>query len=179
MGPNTPEDRTRPAVSMSVRGAGVRATHVRAVGVYFVCLRVAWALLLAALSACSTAPPASGTNRCVEKVSLDCTPLYEPVTFDVLFTKVLRPSCATGRGTCHTSDAAQGGLVLEDADRAHRELTGDGGGRARVNPSDPKCSELLFRLETTDPALHMPPGANLLEGERCAVAKWIAGGAPR
>jgi hypothetical protein len=83
-------------------------------------------------------------------------------------------------GTCHTSDAAMGGLVFENADTAYGLLLGTSGGRARVIPGDPACSLLLERLTSTDPNFHMPPGPNSISaGDRCTIVEWIDAGAAR
>ena len=117
---------------------------------------------------------------CVEDLSTDCAPLYDPPVFSVLFEKTLQPTCATGMGTCHTSDAAAGGLSFEDADQAYALLVGDAGGAARVRAGDPACSPLVIRLEATEASERMPPGPTPLpEAERCAVVQWIANGAAR
>jgi hypothetical protein len=131
-----------------------------------------------ALAACTThadpPPPA-----CVTGLSLDCKPLYDPPLYQTLFDKTFHPTCAAGRGTCHTADAAKGGLVFESADDAYALLLGTKDGRKRVLPGDPACSLLMERLSSSDPSFHMPPGASLLSAETCAIAQWIGQGARR
>jgi len=134
-----------------------------------------WLVLVSSLVACSseTAP------TCVDDLSLDCAPLYDPPTYQTIFERTLRPTCGSGRGTCHTSDAQKGGLVFEDADAAYGLLIGQDG-HARVVPGDPACSVLMVRLESNSPSFRMPPGPEPLPAaERCAIAKWIADGAAR
>jgi len=118
-------------------------------------------------------PPA-----CVTGLSLDCQPLYDP-TYQNIFDKTFHPTCAAGKGTCHTADAAKNGLVFENADDAYGLLLGTKDGRKRVVPGDPSCSLLMERLTSSDPSFHMPPGASILPAEQCAIAKWIQGGAKR
>jgi hypothetical protein len=117
---------------------------------------------------------------CVTPPAADCKPLDDPVTYSTLWQKTFHPTCATGTGTCHTSDSVQGGIDFSDADRAYAALLGQTGGHARVVPGDPGCSLLMERLESTDPSFHMPKGPNsLLPAEICAIATWIRQGAPR
>jgi hypothetical protein len=105
-----------------------------------------------------------------------CQPQYDPPTFGTIYDKILHPTCASGSGTCHTSDAAKGGLVYENPDDAYALLV-DG---RRVIPSDPSCSLIMKRLTSTDPSYHMPPGSSsLTSGEQCTIVQWIAAGAKR
>jgi hypothetical protein len=134
------------------------------------------------LLACTTSDGNSsgGEPPCVQGLSVDCKAQYDPATFDTIFTKILKPTCASGTGTCHTSDAAMGGLVFEDPDRAHAMLLGSDGSRARVLPGDPACSLLMKRLSSTDPSYRMPRGPTpLTAGEQCTITKWIAAGGAR
>ncbi|MFT3769240.1 MAG: hypothetical protein QM820_27695 [Minicystis sp.] len=79
--------------------------------------------------------------------------------------------------SCHAAEGNQGGLAFTDADTAYALLLGQSG-EARVSAGD-TCSELMARLDATDPGALMPPGAQLSEAERCAVATWIRNGAKR
>jgi hypothetical protein len=134
---------------------------------------------MAALVGCSSGSD-SPTVECVQGLSTKCSPLYAPPVYQTIFDKTLHPTCASGMGTCHTSDAAKGGLVFEDADAAYALLLGKDGSKARVVPGDPACSLLLERLTSSDPNFHMPPGPNsILPGEQCAIVQWIAAGAKR
>jgi hypothetical protein len=101
------------------------------------------------------------------------------VAYTTIFDKTFHPTCAAGKGTCHTADAAKGGLVFENADDAYALLLGTKDGRKRVVPGDPACSLVMERLSSSDPSFHMPPGASLLPAETCAIAQWIAQGAKR
>ncbi len=131
---------------------------------------------------CSAAPTANddAAVACVSGLTAECSALYAPATFDTIYTKIFAPTCASGTGTCHTSDAAKGGLVFANADDAYARLVGTNGGRVRVVPSDPGCSLLMKRLASTSSTYRMPPGPDgLLEGERCTIVQWIAAGAQR
>ena len=113
---------------------------------------------------------------CVERDASACTPLYEP-TWERVFTQTIQPSCGTAGTACHAgpdASGAGGGFVVTDMAATHAALI-DGG---FVAPGDAACSDLQVRLDTDELSLLMPPGSQPLdEGERCAVAQWIAGGA--
>src|SRR5215831_1611332 len=79
---------------------------------------------------CSDAPTGP---VCVANLSTNCNELYPP-TFQQLYDNVLHPTCASGSGTCHTGDAAKGGLLFEDPTTSYRLLLGMIDGRARVIP---------------------------------------------
>jgi hypothetical protein len=136
-------------------------------------------LVVVCALACSD-PPEKPAEACVSELATDCSPLYDPPTFPVIFEKILKPSCAQGMGTCHTSDAAKGGIVMEDADITYDRLLGELDQRARVKPGDPACSLLVERLEAASADERMPPGPTPLSAaERCTVVLWIANGAER
>lgn len=113
----------------------------------------------------------------MHSLDLTCAPLYTP-TFDQVFTRTLKPTCALSGASCHASEGAMGGLVLADADGAYAALLGQNGARTRVVAGDAACSLIIERLDATD-ANVMPPGAPLADAERCAVAQWIQNGAKR
>jgi hypothetical protein len=125
-------------------------------------------------SGCGTEDP---TQACVQSLDLTCAPLYDP-TFDQVFTRTLKPTCALSGASCHAAEGAMGGLVLTDADSAYAALLGQDGGKGRVVAGDAACSLIIERLDATD-ARVMPPGAPLADAERCAVAQWIQNGAKR
>ncbi|MBP8809586.1 MAG: hypothetical protein KBG48_28880 [Kofleriaceae bacterium] len=122
-------------------------------------------LALGALAAVGCDEP---TLTCVE-VDLTCAPLYAP-TWDNLVTTTLLPSCAAAG--CHTRAAAAGGLILDDPATAYARL------QPYVTPGDVACSELTMRVFAGPSSLLMPRGARLSEAEACAVAQWVAAGAP-
>ena len=113
---------------------------------------------------------------CLNPLPEDCVPQYEP-TFDNVFSNTLDSSCSVGGGSCHTSQGAKGGLVLEDPDVAYQLLVGSSS--PLVVPGDPECSPLMWRLESADLGEVMPPGSPLSEVERCAILTWIRNGAER
>ncbi|MBK9029982.1 MAG: hypothetical protein IPL61_01365 [Myxococcales bacterium] len=102
-------------------------------------------------------------------VDLTCAPLYAPTWANVYGTTVT-PKCAASG--CHTTAAAKGGLVLDDPATAHAALT------SYVIPGDVGCSELVERIYATAEALRMPRGSQLSTAEACALARWVAAGAP-
>lgn len=99
-----------------------------------------------------------------------CTPAFAP-TYEALLANTFRPSC-TGAG-CHTGDG-QGGLSFDDADAAYSALL-----RNDVTPSEPSCSDLVLRVTDPTSPYRMPPSTSLDAGEQCALARWVASGAPR
>ena len=129
--------------------------------------------------ACSPDKPAALV--CVDAPPTTCKPLYDPQTFPTIYAKILRPTCASGSGTCHTSDGAKGGLVFEDEQTSYDLLRNPAPpAPPRVTPGDTSCSLVMERLLSTDPDTRMPPGNTpLTEGEICTITKWIANGAPR
>ena len=127
-------------------------------------------------AACSPSSSGPATPACVQDLSTTCQPLYAPATFDTLYTKLFVPTCASGTGTCHTPDAAKGGLVFASPDDAYARLVTQG----RVTPNDPACSLIMKRLTSTDPNFHMPPGpTSISAGAECTIVQWIAAGAKR
>jgi hypothetical protein len=128
---------------------------------------------------CSPSDESPGEPACVV-IDSSCRPQYDPPTFDTIHAKILKPTCASGVGTCHTSDAQKGGLVFEQIDPSYASLLGKDGSHARVLPGDASCSLLMKRLASTDPSYRMPRGPTpLTAGEQCTIAKWIAAGAAR
>jgi cytochrome c len=140
-------------------------------------VRIASAGVLGALALVGCSGSHNDGPSCVANLNTSCSPLYAPPTYAMIFEHTLRPTCAQGIGTCHTSDAAKGGLVFEDAGAAYALLLGTQGGKKRVLPGDPSCSLIVEKLESTDPKFQMPPGNPLLPSERCDFVQWIAQGA--
>lgn len=136
-------------------------------------------MCLVACVGCASETRASAST-CVADVKLDCAPQYSPATYSTIYEKILRPTCATGRGTCHTGDAAKGGLSFATADDGYELLLGTRGGRARVVAGDAACSILTSRVKAATSSARMPPGpTGLSDGEICTITRWIAEGAKR
>jgi hypothetical protein len=113
-------------------------------------------------------------------LTTSCQSEYDPPTFQTIFDKTLKPTCAAGNGTCHDPLGAMKGLILDDADTAYSLLLSPPDTSPRVLPGNPACSLLVIRLSSSDPNFRMPPGPTpLLPGEICAVVQWIAQGAAR
>lgn len=137
------------------------------------------ALYLVLAAACSS-DDTGQVPSCVEDLDLACQPLVSPPTFQAVYDTTLQPTCASGRGTCHSADGAMGGLVFDDPDTAYGLLLGEGGARARVVPGDPACSLVVERLESQDRDFRMPPGNDSLPApEICTIVQWISQGANR
>jgi hypothetical protein len=97
----------------------------------------------------------------------------EPIPWD--FNRDIRPILSENCFYCHGQDAnhRQAGLRLDQRDEAV-----DYGA---IVPHDPEASELLRRVDETDPDLQMPPpGSNrsLTDEQRQMLRAWIAAGAP-
>jgi hypothetical protein len=137
--------------------------------------RITSALLLL-VAACGDSGPVD--EPCVKNLDLNCAALYDPPTYTALFQNILHPTCASGHGTCHTSDFAPRGLIFEDQQQSYGMLMGTIGGKQRVIPGDPSCSLLIRRLESQTPSYRMPPGnTSLTQPQLCTFVKWIAQGA--
>jgi hypothetical protein len=124
-----------------------------------------------------------GQDECLMTLP-DCSDakLPFPATFDNIYAHVLILSCGSSStgSSCHSSDGAQHGLVLQDPEVAYDHLLGMAeDDRARVIPKDPRCSILMERLESKDSTYRMPVGGELSIGERCAIREWIEQGATR
>lgn len=133
-----------------------------------------WFFPLLSVAACSGDPTSS--SACVGDLPAACSPLYTP-TFDQIFERTLKPTCAVSGSSCHAPEGAKGGLVFDDLTSSYQRLLGQGGAEARVTPGDAACSLLIERLYATDPALVMPPGAPLGAAELCDFVLWINDGA--
>ncbi|MFM2094520.1 MAG: hypothetical protein RIS70_1644, partial [Planctomycetota bacterium] len=100
-----------------------------------------------------------------------------PATVD--YNRVIRPILSQHCFKCHGPDAAErkSGLRLDQAEGATRAA--ESGGVAIV-PGNPGKSELLRRIESTDPAEQMPPadtGKKLTDDEKRLLRTWIEQGA--
>jgi hypothetical protein len=144
-------------------------------------LSFAFAVVAMSLTQCSgdgdDNPPAP--PPCVADLNVGCTDVrYDPPVYSTIFQKIIQPQCTLG-SSCHSADAAMGGLVLANADDTYDALLGLKGGTKRVLPNDPKCSPLMVRLESRDPNYVMPRGSRLLETELCDFVQWIKQGAQK
>jgi hypothetical protein len=94
-----------------------------------------------------------------------------PIDFD----RDIRPIFSEHCYECHGTDKAKGGLRLNDAKIAFSELKS--GARAII-PQDPKNSELLRRVKSSDPDESMPPkGERLTKIQIDKLQQWISEGA--
>lgn len=95
------------------------------------------------------------------------------------FNRDIRPILASNCLTCHGPDeeTREAGLRLDIREDALLELDS---GVAAIVPGDPDDSELVYRVETDDESLRMPPfesGKQLNEEELDLIRRWIEGGA--
>lgn len=123
---------------------------------------------------CGTSEP-QGRACSPSEADAGCAPLYEP-TFDQVFEKTLKPSCAASGASCHSSRGRQGGLAFEDKEESYTLITRENG---PIKAGDPKCSEVVARIMATSGKVRMPPGRSLDPGEQCSIIQWIANGAKR
>ena len=98
---------------------------------------------------------------------------------DIDFARHIRPLLADRCYACHGPDAGQrqADLRLDEAKSATRQLES---GHTAVVPGESKNSELVRRINSTDPDLQMPPagsGKVLSREERQLLERWIQEGA--
>ena len=111
---------------------------------------------------------------CAE-LDLTCAPLYAP-TFDNVYVNTLAMKCGDDRSACHSDAGRAGDLSLADPLTAYEELTDPT--RRLVLTEDVGCGSLVARVYTSEETLVMPVGSPMSEPERCAIAQWVAAGAP-
>jgi len=97
-----------------------------------------------------------------------------PVDYNRDIRQILSENCFS----CHGQDAARrkAKLRLDEADEARR----DHGGHAAIVPGQPKASELVARITTSDPDDQMPPpdsNRHLAPAQIAMLTRWIAEGA--
>lgn len=138
-------------------------------------------------SACSDGSAETEPECLPEPANLDCQPLYGlnpdtgeiAPTFSEVFNTTLKVTCGS-QDSCHSSAGANGGLILDDEQKAYDLLLGKGtDGKPRVRPGDVRCGRVIVRLESVDKPWSMPPGGHLDEATLCSIRHWIANGAPR
>jgi len=96
------------------------------------------------------------------------------------FNRDIRPILSRNCFACHGPDEhdRRGGLRLDDREVAISEL---GSGARAIVPGRPNESELVSRINETDPATTMPPPETnhvLTAEQKQLLSKWIAAGAP-
>lgn len=97
---------------------------------------------------------------------------------EIRFDRDIRPLLSENCYACHGPGQQEAGLRLDSADEATREL--DSGLRAIV-AGDPAASEMLARIDATDPDVIMPPPRShktLSDEQKDLLRRWIAAGAP-
>jgi hypothetical protein len=136
------------------------------------------ALSMFAVVACGGDDDSDGVLTCAE-INPQCTPAFDP-TWDNVHRFVISKSCAAEGPGCHGSQGKQGGLDMSSQMAAYEGLVNGVGGKPRVMKGDASCSVLTERIETDDANKRMPKlGQKLPDGDRCAIEKWIAAGAPQ
>jgi hypothetical protein len=99
-------------------------------------------------------------------------------SYVVDFNRDIRPILSAHCYACHGPDeeAREAELRLDTADGAVVDL----GGHAAIKPGQPDQSEMIARIESTDPDLVMPPpegGHPLNDQQKQLLRQWIAEGA--
>jgi hypothetical protein len=97
-----------------------------------------------------------------------------PLRFD----RDIRPLLSENCYACHGPGQQEAGLRLDSADDAMREL--ESGARAIV-AGDPGASEMIARINATDPDVIMPPPhtkKTLTAAQKDLLTRWIQSGAP-
>ena len=95
------------------------------------------------------------------------------------FGRDIRPILSNKCFACHGPDDAKRKAALH-FDRKVGIYSETTSGVIPVVPGDPEASELIRRIESTDPAEHMPPpdaGKQLLDDERIKLVAWVKAGA--
>ncbi len=103
---------------------------------------------------------------------------YGSEAAEIRFDRDIRPLLSENCYACHGPGQQEAGLRLDSADEATREL--DSGSRAIV-AGDPAASEMLARIDATDPDVIMPPPRShktLSDEQKDLLKRWIAAGAP-
>ncbi len=94
------------------------------------------------------------------------------------YVREVRPILSANCFSCHGPDEStrEAGLRLDVAENAYADL----GGYAAIACGSPTDSELVRRVESSDPDLQMPPpstGRTLSESEKLVLRQWILEGA--
>ena len=111
-------------------------------------------------------------DPCLPPLDWECGVLYEP-TWENLWGATgssVESRCANSQA-CHGQGGGISGLELHEPGLAFDNL------QPFIEPGNPECSELIRRLESTDPAFVMPPGGPESASFRCGFIRWIADGA--
>ncbi len=96
------------------------------------------------------------------------------------FNRVIRPLLSENCFICHGPDQnkREGGLRLDLREQA---IIASDSGKTGIVAGHPEQSELIARIESTDPDVQMPPPRlekKLTESQKEALKKWIKDGAP-
>jgi hypothetical protein len=127
------------------------------------------AVIFRALASASLGLVALGTFFCPA-----ATAAAAPLRFD----RDIRPLLSENCYACHGPGTQEAGLRLDSSEEATREL--DSGARAIV-AGDPAASEVIARINATDPDVIMPPPHSkktLSAEQKDLLTRWIQAGAP-
>lgn len=105
-------------------------------------------------------------------LGLHCQPADEPIDFNTQIRPILNTTCLR----CHGGVKQAGGVSLLFRDEA---LKAGKSGKRCIVPGHPEQSELIARLQHTDPDERMPLKADPLRPEQIAlITQWVKQGAP-
>ncbi|MFM8413920.1 MAG: DUF1549 domain-containing protein, partial [Planctomycetota bacterium] len=96
----------------------------------------------------------------------------------IRFDRDIRPILSENCYACHGPGTQEAGLRLDSHEAATAELAS---GTRAIHPDQAAASELLERINATDPDVVMPPphtNKTLSREQRELLAQWIAAGAP-
>ncbi len=101
-----------------------------------------------------------------------------PAAADTLdFDRDVRPILAERCLKCHGGDEPEASLSFTSREAALAEAAS---GQRAIVPGDPEASELVRRIQTSEPSERMPPEGEkpLTEAEAAQLVRWIREGAP-
>ena len=114
-------------------------------------------------------------SACLLFAMTSCLFATEPSETDIeFFEKSVRPILVEHCYECHSSDEANGGLLLDS--RAGWQLGGDSG--QAILPGDVDHSLFVEAIRYRNHDLQMPPESRMADPEIATLEKWVAIGAP-
>lgn len=127
-----------------------------------------WVLILLWMTGCDWNPPG--------EIETAMTEVPDTIDFNYHVKPILSDKCFA----CHGPDMAnqKAGLRLDIAEHAYEAL--EGTGKTAVVPGKPHKSEMIDRIQSTDPERKMPPPefkVELTDHEIAILARWISQGA--
>lgn len=129
-------------------------------------------MFVVALAACSPSDDDNVPCATAESIAA-CADAGAAMPFQKLYDTVIQPSCGRSGYSCHAPEGAQGGLAFNNPQSSYQTLTNTNS----VRVHDVACSPLVKRIVNDDPRVRMPPATPLSQADRCALIRWVEGGA--